>query len=343
MAIKPPYPYVGGKRRLLNVIAENIPPHFGNYYEPFLGAGAVAIHTMENYPDRHYFLSDYNPHIPPTWLALQHDIDEVIELLREHQHRNSPHYFASVRNWDRYGMIGQMSTPEIAARFIYICSTANHGGYAMSNAGYSINSLGKIDWNIQEKNLRNLSALLNDRAVHVYRKDFTKVVEEVQAGDLVYLDPPYVVEKVDDPDYSGDDSYIKLESTEEVVRKTYLFMDLVNTHGGYALGSNSSTNLTNDLWNGWNKVETKLHWKGGRAVEKEPDTEVLWGNNALHRVLTQERKHLPGEEPVEEDQPKAPRKHRNTAETAQDALPAPEPTEDATSPSESKQDEAAPN
>ena len=292
MAVKPPYAYVGGKRRLLHVIGSNIPEQFGDFYEPFLGAGAVSIHVMENFPDRHYYLTDWNPHIPATWLALQHHVDETIELLNEHSARNNQGYFFSVRNMDRYGMFAQMSLPEIAARFIYICTTAFSGGYRMNSQGYASGTfgIGKGDWKVQEKNLRNLSALLNDRAVHIYRRDFMKVAEHMSAGDLLYLDPPYAN---DDPEKKTLDSYIKLQNTEEIVHDVYALMDLANTHGSYALASNARTPVTEELWSGWNKVETQLHWTGGSNKAREPQTEILWGNNALFRVLNSEPKQLP--------------------------------------------------
>ena len=334
MAIKPPYAYVGGKRRLLKLIEQNIPAQFGNFYEPFLGAGAVAVHVMENYPDRHYFLSDYNPHIPPTWIALKNNIDHVIELLNEHHTRNSPAYFESVRNWDRYGMFSQMINAETAARFIYICNTSFRGGYRMSMKGYSTDNHGKPDWTVQEKNLRNLSALLNDRHVHIFRSDFNRVASEMQAGDFLYLDPPYVVDDIEDPEYTGNDTYIKLKSTEEVVREVYELMDEANTRGAYALGSNTSTTLTEELWDGWNRVEAKIQWTGGKNLGKEPATEVLWGNNALHRLLTTDRKYLPGEEPDEHEATAPATKREKGAGTAQDPLPAPDNADDATKPSE---------
>ena len=322
MAIKPPYTYVGGKRRLLKVIEENIPDSFGNFYEPFLGAGAVAIHVMENYPDRHYFLSDYNPHIPQTWLAIQHSIDDLIELLKEHSSRHSNHYFTSVRNWDRYGMFGQLNNTEVAARFIYICGASFGGGYSMNSAGYADNTpaieSGKPEFVVPEQNLRNLHALLNDRFVHIYRSDFALVMDNIKAGDFVYLDPPYVVDQKQDG-YQGHDSYIKLDSTDEIVKSVYQYMDLVNTRGGYALGSNSDTNLTRELWDGWNKIEVKLKWTGGKNLGKDADTEVLWGNNALHRVLTSEPKLLPGEEQEK------PKQRRKAPQKDQDKQGIPEP------------------
>lgn len=324
VAIKPPYAYVGGKRRLLNVIGENIPQQFGDYYEPFLGAGAVSIHVMENFPDRHYYLSDWNPHIPATWLAIQHHIDEVIELLQEHRTRHNQGYFYSVRNFDRFGMFSQMSLPEIAARFIYICSSSFGGGYKLSKVGYSVNvyAEGKSDWGIQEKNLRNLSALLNDRAVHIYRRDFMKVAEHMGAGDLLYLDPPYATD-MEDPDYKGNDSYIKLQSTAEIVHDVYVLMDVANTSGSYALASNARTVTTEELWKGWNKVRTELTWNGGKNVGRAPQVEMLWGNNALYRVLNSEPKELP--EPVKADKPKKPQKATEAPSSDQIELEAPEP------------------
>lgn len=285
--VKPPYPYIGGKRRLLKIIKDNIPENFGNYYEPFLGAGAVALHVLQNNPDKHYYLSDYNVQIPITWEAIRDNVDEVVELLLEHSARHNQHYFTSIRNLDRHGIHLHQTLPEIAARFIYICSTSWGGGYTVTKANYCNKNFAKAGWVPDAKNIIELSKLLNDRAVHFYRRDFLDVSHQMRAGDFLYLDPPY--DAVEGS--AGNDNYVKRDSTHEITLQVRKLMETADLSGIYALGSNSSTANTEELWEGWHSIETQIVWTSGSA--REPQTEKLWGNFALHRSITSEAPEMP--------------------------------------------------
>lgn len=286
MTAKPPFPYVGGKRRLLKVIDQNIPEEFGNYYEPFLGAGAVAIHMMQKYPGRHFYLSDYSWDVTLAWISIQQYPDELIELLHEHAMRHNRDYFAKIAHSDRTTAIHQMSTTERGARLIYICCTSFGGGFSYDKSGHCSSSFGKSEWIPNVENIHELSKLLNDNPVHIYQRDFVKVAEYMKAGDFIYLDPPYATDFENDPNYKGNDAYAKNADTPEIIKQTHELMDLANDAGAYALANNASTPTTEALWEGWNSTSSAINWTSGKNISRPPQTERLWGNNALHRVLT---------------------------------------------------------
>lgn len=300
MKIKPPYVYVGGKRRMLKLIAENIPHEFGNYFEPFLGGGAVALHVMQNYPNRHYHLSDFNEEIPLVWLAIRDNPDTLNDLLEEHSSRHNEQYFYSVRNWDRNGVLEFHTDIERAARFIYICGASFGGGYTFDKSGFCNKSWAKSRpyFKPDTDNIIELNQLLNDRAIHIYKRDFKDVGEQMRAGDLIYLDPPYDVDK-DREDYAGNDNYVKNDPTELITKQVKALMNSAGHHGAYALASNSSTAMTENLWDGWNSVEKQIVWSSGSG--RKPSIEKLWGNYALWRVLKEQREN-PSDAPVSDDE-----------------------------------------
>jgi DNA adenine methylase len=39
--LKPPLKWAGGKRQIINELAERMPKKFNKYFEPFIGAGAL--------------------------------------------------------------------------------------------------------------------------------------------------------------------------------------------------------------------------------------------------------------------------------------------------------------
>lgn len=289
MKIKPPYVYIGGKRRMLKLIADNIPHQFGNYFEPFLGGGAVALHVMENYPNRHYYLSDFNEEIPLVWLAIRDDPEELSELLEEHSARHSEEYFYSIRKWDRRGLLELHTDVERAARFIYICNSSHNGGYRLDNEGFCRQSFApsRPYFTPDTENIIEINQLLNDRAIHIYKRDFNEVVEDIRAGDFIYLDPPYDVVK-DETGYSSSDEYVKNVPTAVLTKQVKKLMNTVGHHGAYALASNSDTALTQKLWDGWNSVEKEIVWSSGN--EGKRSTEKLWGNYALWKVVKEQHR-----------------------------------------------------
>lgn len=299
MKIKPPYVYVGGKRRVLKMIAENIPDEFGNYFEPFLGGGAVALHIMENYPNRHYHLSDFNEEIPLVWLAIRDNPETLSELLEEHSARHTREYFTSVRNWDRHGILDLHTDVERAARFIYICGGSFGGGYTVDKEGFCDKGWAESRpyFNPDTENIIELNQLLNDRAIHIYKRDFKEVSEQMRAGDLIYLDPPYDVDK-SGKGSSGNDNYVKNDPTEVITKQVKALMNKANHHGAYAMASNSDTALTQKLFDGWNNIEKEIVWSSGSG--REPSTEKLWGNYGLWRALEVQRGKASGDSGTDE-------------------------------------------
>lgn len=286
-AIKPPYVYIGGKRRLIKTIKDNIPQEFGNYYEPFLGAGAVALYVMNNYPNRQYHIADYNVQVPITWQVIKDNPDELIEQLEQHAYRNDEYYFKAQRNLDKYYVTLQQTLTEIASRFIYICHTSWGGGYTVDKNNHCNKSFGKPDWTPDYKNIRELSALLNDRDVHIYSGDFETTSFSMMTGDLLYMDPPYDVVEGS----AGNDNYVKAEDTNAITVRVRDLMAQADERGVYALASNSSTANTEELWRGWHSIETKVVWTSGAARQEQVDK--LWGNFALERILTTNPEDLP--------------------------------------------------
>ncbi len=78
--------WAGGKEQELKYIIPNLPDHFENYYEPFVGGGAVYTAVQAN----HYFINDKS--------------DELISLYRSITNGDRPMFFNAVdeiiHNWD---------------------------------------------------------------------------------------------------------------------------------------------------------------------------------------------------------------------------------------------------
>ena len=142
--VKPFYSWVGGKRRVLDFIEECLPTKFGNYHEPFLGGGAVALHVMARHPEPTYYLSDLNSELINAWQCVKDNPEEVIEIATIHSDRMDKAYYLYLRNHDRRGVLHLLSPEERAARFITLCNNAFGGMYSENDQGHCRSSFGMV-------------------------------------------------------------------------------------------------------------------------------------------------------------------------------------------------------
>lgn len=174
--------WAGGKTWLIKYLAQITDgQQFNNYHEPFLGGGAMFFalpHAHEVY------LSDMNKELINTYLTIQRNPQRVINKLKKYE--NTVEFYYSIREKQSKGEITQ------AARFIYLNHTSFNGIYRVNQAGkynvpYGHRKTLQLDTN------RILSASCALQRAHIMHGDFTANLDAIQAGDLVFLDPPYTV------------------------------------------------------------------------------------------------------------------------------------------------------
>jgi DNA adenine methylase len=175
--------WAGGKGKLL----EQFAPHFlaaGNYkayFEPFLGGGAVFFH-LQHAPSHLY---DLNPHLIEVYTVVRDDVESLISALTPHL--NQRDHFYAVRAQDP----NTLMPVQRAARFIFLNKTCYNGLYRVNKGGQFNVPFGrnKNPTICNAQALRAASQALKQATLTI--ADFTRVLADAQAGDLVYLDPPY--------------------------------------------------------------------------------------------------------------------------------------------------------
>ena len=112
-ARKPFIRWVGGKARLLPKILPYVPVDIRNYFEPFLGGGAVFLAAKSRISGT-ACLADLNEHLVCAWRALRDRPPRFEELLDLHLKSDSKEYYYEVR--------GTVPTDPVdrAARFLYL-------------------------------------------------------------------------------------------------------------------------------------------------------------------------------------------------------------------------------
>ncbi len=71
--------WVGGKRKITDKLIERIPTGLNNYYEPFLGGGALFFQVKHMF--NQCFLSDINLDLVTSYNSVKKDPAEVSKLL----------------------------------------------------------------------------------------------------------------------------------------------------------------------------------------------------------------------------------------------------------------------
>lgn len=175
--------WAGSKRQLLSKLMLYCPADYTRYVEPFVGSACLFYKLSP--PSA--LLGDLNEELINTYIAVRQCPDAVSDCLAAMPKSRDMYYHVR-------GLSSQnVSTAERAARFIYLNRFCFNGLYRTNlrgqfNVPYAPAKTGDIP--SREALLSASHALGNAR---LKCADFDDVLQEVNKGDFVYLDPPYAV------------------------------------------------------------------------------------------------------------------------------------------------------
>ncbi|MDP2819280.1 MAG: DNA adenine methylase [Polaromonas sp.] len=183
--IKPFIRWVGGKSRLLPRILPHVPASIKNYYEPFLGGGAVFLACTSRVSGRSR-LADLNEHLVAAWVAMRDHQTELRPLLNGYLANDSKEFYYEVRSATPLGLV------EKAARFLYLNAVSwNHLWRENSRTGGMNAPWGDRSFKVMEEAMmKNIAKVL--ARTDIYAADFREILGGAKRGDFVYLDPPYL-------------------------------------------------------------------------------------------------------------------------------------------------------
>lgn len=180
--------WAGGKRKILNDIKKILPESIERYYEPFVGAGTVAL----NVEARETFISDVNKDLILTWQTVQNNCDDLIketETLFTSDTNTSASYYKLRNEFNE-----EASGIRKAALFIYL---NKHGFNGMcrynSNGKFNIPYGQRKSVGFDSERIKKVSERI--QGWKIYHCGFSEVLSIVNIGDVVYCDPPYIGEK----------------------------------------------------------------------------------------------------------------------------------------------------
>lgn len=183
--IRPFIRWAGGKSRLLPRILPHVPDSINDYYEPFLGGGAVFLACTDRISGRSH-LTDLNEHLVAAWVAMRDHQVQLRPLLVWYVANDSKELYYEIRSATPIALV------EKAARFLYLNGVSwNHLWRENSRTGAM-----NVPWGdrrfkgIDEATITAIGNILT--TADILAADFREVLDNATCGDFVYLDPPYL-------------------------------------------------------------------------------------------------------------------------------------------------------
>lgn len=227
--------WVGGKRKIVDQLIKFIPAKLNNYYEPFLGGGALFFQVRDKF--KQCYLSDINLELVTSYNVIKKNPDKVSKLLDSHKEKHSKEHYYQVRSNN-----DSNNPAKITARFIYL----NRYSFKVI---YRINIDGKPAQTFSGRNysksdlafrLKQCSQLLAGTSICAV--DFSFI--EPQKNDFVYFDPPY--------HKSGEKFYTRLPFDENEQTRLRDFAKALDNKAVKFIISNSDTPFIRNLYKDFN-------------------------------------------------------------------------------------------
>ena len=258
---------------LLPKLKELLPVDYNNYYEPFIGGGALFFELAP----KNATINDFNEELINCYIQIKNNPKELVEILREHKERNSKEYYLEIRGLDRLDSFSMLSDIERAARIMYMLRVNFNGLYRVNsknqfNVPYGNYSSPKI---VDEELINSISDYLNSNEIKIMSGDFEDSLNTVREGDFVYFDPPYIPlnETSSFTSYTHEGfSYEDQVRLRDTVKK-------LTEKGVKVMVSNSSSDLTIELYREFN-----IHYvdvtrtNGGKSSSRGVVKEVIITN-----------------------------------------------------------------
>lgn len=176
--------WAGGKRWLTSKPDSLLPDRasFNNYFEPFVGSGAVFFHLEPTTG----IISDVNADLINSYTVIRDNWRELKRVLTQYNNLHNSEFY--------YAMRGSKPRAPLykAAKFIYLNRTCWNGLYRVNMRGEFNVPIGtKTKVILDDDNFEAVSNALQN--INIVSCDFEQTIDQAMAGDFVFIDPPYTV------------------------------------------------------------------------------------------------------------------------------------------------------
>ncbi|GFI08979.1 modification methylase DpnIIA [Lachnospiraceae bacterium] len=254
--------WAGGKRQLLEHLSVRMPKEYTDYYEPFVGGGALLFHQKPSWA----FINDINRELIHTYTEIRDHVGPLSVLLSSmDQVTCTKEFYYEMRGRYNDKLKTKDYDTEMAALFIYLNKHCFNGLYRVNQKGQF-----NVPWNQKEQvrsvdveNIKNISYYL--KSVTITCQDFEASLETAKKGDFIYFDSPYAPLNP-----ASFDSYTKEGFTEEEHRRLAKVFRELSERGCYCMLTNHNTELIQELYQDYLQEEVDVR----RAINSDPKKRV---------------------------------------------------------------------
>lgn len=239
--IAPFVKWAGGKRQLLSQIKERMPEKYNNYFEPFVGGGAVAFELL---PEK-ALINDINKALINAYKQICDAPDaflKTVNNLDAEMWEDGKKYYYSLREHYNDKLMKAEYDVELAALFVFINKHCFNGLYRVNGKGlFNVPYNNSRRVSVDEGAIRDISKYL--QGITIIDGDFEEACNGAKKGDFIFIDSPYAPLNP-----TSFESYTKEGFDIESHRRLARLYDELTERGCYCMLTNHNTELINDLY-----------------------------------------------------------------------------------------------
>ncbi|WP_308795662.1 DNA adenine methylase, partial [Agathobacter sp.] len=239
--IAPFVKWAGGKRQLLSQIKERMPEKYNNYFEPFVGGGAVAFELL---PEK-ALINDINKALINAYKQICDAPDaflKTVNNLDAEMWEDGKKYYYSLREHYNDKLMKAEYDVELAALFVFINKHCFNGLYRVNGKGlFNVPYNNSRRVSVDEGAIRDISKYL--QGITIIDGDFEEACKGAKKGDFIFIDSPYAPLNP-----TSFESYTKEGFDIESHRRLARLYDELTERGCYCMLTNHNTELITDLY-----------------------------------------------------------------------------------------------
>ena len=240
-SVAPFVKWAGGKRQLITQIRERMPEKYNDYYEPFIGGGAVIFDLLP----ANALINDINKALINTYRTICNELDaflKEVNRLDNDMWEDGKKYYYTIREHYNDKLMRSEYDVELAALFVFINKHCFNGLYRVNGKGlFNVPYNNSRRVSVDEDVIIATSEYL--RGVTIIDGDFEQACKNAKKGDFVFIDSPYAPLNP-----TSFESYTKEGFDIESHKRLAKLYDELTARGCYCMLTNHNTELINELY-----------------------------------------------------------------------------------------------
>lgn len=240
-SVAPFVKWAGGKRQLIPQIRERMPEKYNDYYEPFVGGGAVIFDLLP----ANALINDINKALINTYRTICNEPDaflKEVNRLDNDMWEDGKKYYYSIREHYNDKLMRSEYDVELAALFVFINKHCFNGLYRVNGKGlFNVPYNNSRRVSVDEDVIIATSEYL--RGVTITDGDFEQACKNAKKGDFVFIDSPYAPLNP-----TSFESYTKEGFDIESHKRLAKLYNELTARGCYCMLTNHNTELINELY-----------------------------------------------------------------------------------------------